>query len=163
MKILIVIGIVLFGIIARIAKNLMASERASDVLRETSQSDAHALSFAETLDLTVVIKKNIDINSIRDALSKIAPSFQLDNYTIKSFKEVAQDTYICLTIVKYDDLEYRRYSNENATHVLDLNFKISLDEENQTCRIYSDLHDELKDKILREEFANKLWKIIEKK
>lgn len=56
MKILIIIGIVLFGI-ARLFKNFMASERASDVLRETTQSEDYALAFAETLDVTVVIKK----------------------------------------------------------------------------------------------------------
>lgn len=77
---------------------------------------------------------------------------------------MTQDTYICLTIVKYDDVEYRQYGgNENAEHVLDLNFKILLSEENKTCRIYSDVHENLTDKTLREEFANKLWAIIEKK
>lgn len=162
MKTLLLIGVCIFALI-RIIKNLMASQRASTILKETTNNEDYALAFAETLDVTVVIKKNIDVDFIKSALSHVTPS-QLDIYTIKSFKCIAPGVYICLTLAKYSDIEYRNnHKNTLATYVMDLNFKIVLDEENKTCRIYSDLHDELTDKILREEFASKFWAVIENK
>ncbi|MEA5256592.1 hypothetical protein VB264_02280 [Arcicella aquatica] len=164
MSIVFIAFAIIAGFVAftRTRKNSMASERSDDVLGEIVRNEDYASAFAETLDLTVVIKKNIDVNAVRKALLQIKP-FQLDNYSIKSFKELTQDSFLCLTVVKYDDIEYRRHGNITVEHILDLNFKILLNEESQNCRIYSDLHETLTDKTLREEFVNKFWAFIEKK
>lgn len=147
-------------IVSRLIQNFMASERASDNLRETSENNDYAIDFAETLDVIVIVKRNVDTNMLKEALSNLSLT-RLNNFSIKSFREVDTDTFLCLTLVKYEDLEmYGEDYSALASHALDLNFKILLDHESKTCKIYSDVHNGLTDKMLREDFANNLWKII---
>ncbi len=152
-------GIAVLGILQRLFSNFLVQDRASDSLRMTNESSEYVSSFAENLDLTVLLKKNIDTDNIRHKLPLTVPS-QLGCFTLKSFQEIEPDNYLCLTIARYDDVEYNKYGNSRATHVKDLNFKISLDEENKSFRVYSDLHDGLTDKSLREDFANQIWEIL---
>ena len=154
-------GIAILAILQRLFSNFLAQDRASDSLRKTNESSEYASSFAENLDLTVLLKKNVNTDNIRHKLPLIAPS-QLGCFTLKSFQEIEPDNYLCLTIARYDDVEYNKYGNGQATHVKDLNFKISLDEDNKSFRVYSDLHDGLIDKSLREDFANHIWEILSK-
>jgi hypothetical protein len=121
-------------IVSRLIQNFMASERASDNLRETSENNDYAIDFAETLDVIVIVKRNVDTNMLKEALSNLSLT-RLNNFSIKSFREVDTDTFLCLTLVKYEDLEmYGEDYSALASHALD-KLLILLDHESKTCKI----------------------------
>ncbi len=158
MKIIIIAVIILT---ARLVQNLLSANRASSNFNQASSDKDYAISFAETLDLTVAVKRNVDTQVLKNTLANLNLR-QLKNFTVKSIQQVEPDTFLCITLVEYEDVEYLGKQTAILTNALDLNFKILLDHENKTCRFYSDLHSNLTDKMLREEFVSMLWdKLIE--
>ncbi len=155
MKTLLFIGIV-FTVLSRLVQNFLSESRASSNFEQASSDNDYAVSFAETLDITVAVKKNVDTQVLKNTLANLNLT-QLKNFTVKSIQEVEPDIFLCITLVKYDDVEYRQKQTAVASNVLDLNFKILLDHENKACRFYSDLHSNLTDKMLREDFVGMLW------
>lgn len=144
----------LIYVFQRIWNNYSSKKRIKDISKNLDSED-FVISLIEGLDTFVIKEKVEDFDKIRLQLEG-GKQIYIQNFEIKAFKKVEENIFLFVTVGKY--IEYDK--KKEIPHFVDLCFKVVLDNQDGSIKIYSELYIDLNDKNLRYDFGKNLIKLV---
>lgn len=139
-----------FYAIQRIWNNFASKKRIRDIAKNI-ENDEYAEDLSEQLDVMVLKESNDNFEKIRGNLNASKPII-IKNFQILATKKLNENTYLYVTEGTYFESDGKK----ETSHILDLCFKLTIDEAEKNLKIYSELYSSLTDKNLRYDFAKNL-------